>query len=73
MLAAAGIPTLTHGGDRMPTKYGIPLRKSLAALGFTAGPAEPGRGTTLASARKLRVCLLAPPLPHRPGSGAISG
>jgi anthranilate phosphoribosyltransferase len=27
ILAAVGIPTLMHGGDRMPTKYGIPLQK----------------------------------------------
>lgn len=27
MLAAMEIPTLLHGGDRMPTKYGIPLQK----------------------------------------------
>ena len=25
ILATAGIPTLLHGGDRMPTKYGLPL------------------------------------------------
>lgn len=25
LLATAGIPTLLHGGDRMPTKYGLPL------------------------------------------------
>ena len=46
MLAAAGIPTLTHGGDsQCPPQYGIPLRKVWQSLGFTAGPAEPGRGT----------------------------
>jgi anthranilate phosphoribosyltransferase len=27
MLAVAGVPTLMHGGNRMPTKYGIPLQK----------------------------------------------
>jgi anthranilate phosphoribosyltransferase len=25
MMTAAGIPVILHGGDRMPTKYGIPL------------------------------------------------
>ena len=25
IMTAAGIPTILHGGDRMPTKYGIPL------------------------------------------------
>jgi anthranilate phosphoribosyltransferase len=25
ILTAAGIPTILHGGDRMPTKYGVPL------------------------------------------------
>lgn len=25
MLAAANVPTLLHGGDRMPTKYGLPF------------------------------------------------
>ncbi|MGD1859701.1 MAG: anthranilate phosphoribosyltransferase family protein [Leptolyngbyaceae cyanobacterium] len=33
MLAAAGCPVVLHGGDRMPTKYGIPLINIWRALG----------------------------------------
>ena len=34
MLAAAGVPVLTHGGDRMPTKYGIPAIDIWRGLGI---------------------------------------
>jgi anthranilate phosphoribosyltransferase len=33
LLAAAGVPSLCHGGERMPTKYGIPLVELWQALG----------------------------------------
>lgn len=33
ILAAAGVPTLMHGGDRMPTKEGLPLIEIWQALG----------------------------------------
>ena len=33
ILAAADIPVIMHGGDRMPTKYGIPLVKIWQQLG----------------------------------------
>ena len=33
ILAAAGCPVLSHGGDRMPTKYGIPLSSIWQHLG----------------------------------------
>ncbi|TAD78839.1 MAG: hypothetical protein EA001_05935 [Oscillatoriales cyanobacterium] len=33
ILAAAGQPVLMHGGDRMPTKYGLPLIELWQALG----------------------------------------
>ncbi|MDY6936691.1 MAG: anthranilate phosphoribosyltransferase family protein [Cyanobacteriota bacterium] len=33
ILAAAGVPVLMHGGDRMPTKYGIPLTEIWQGLG----------------------------------------
>lgn len=33
LLAAAGVPVLLHGGDRMPTKYGIPLVELWRGLG----------------------------------------
>jgi anthranilate phosphoribosyltransferase len=33
MLAAAGIPVVMHGGDCMPTKYGIPLVEIWQQLG----------------------------------------
>ena len=33
ILAAAGIPVVMHGGDRMPTKYGIPLIEIWQGLG----------------------------------------
>ncbi len=33
ILAAAGVPVLMHGGDRMPTKYGIPLTEIWRGLG----------------------------------------
>jgi anthranilate phosphoribosyltransferase len=33
LLAAAGIPVLLHGGDRMPTKYGVPLIELWRGLG----------------------------------------
>ncbi|ELR98605.1 anthranilate phosphoribosyltransferase family protein [Gloeocapsa sp. PCC 73106] len=34
ILATAGIPTLMHGGDIMPTKYGIPLIDIWSGLGL---------------------------------------
>ncbi len=34
ILAAAGVPTVLHGGDRMPTKYGLPLVESWLTLGL---------------------------------------
>lgn len=34
ILATAGIPTLMHGGDSMPTKYGIPLVDIWGGLGL---------------------------------------
>lgn len=34
MLAAMGCPVLLHGGDRMPTKYGLPLIEIWHALGI---------------------------------------
>ena len=33
VLAAAGAPAVLHGGDRMPTKYGLPLVELWQALG----------------------------------------
>lgn len=33
ILAASGIPVILHGGDSMPTKYGIPLIKIWKGLG----------------------------------------
>lgn len=33
MLAAAGVPVILHGGDRMPTKYGVPLVEIWQGLG----------------------------------------
>jgi anthranilate phosphoribosyltransferase len=33
ILAAAGVPTILHGGDRMPTKAGVPLIELWQALG----------------------------------------
>jgi anthranilate phosphoribosyltransferase len=42
LLAAAGVPVVMHGGDRMPTKYGLPLVEIWQALGvdFTAASLE---------------------------------
>jgi anthranilate phosphoribosyltransferase len=34
ILAAAGVPTILHGGDRMPTKYGTPLIELWQAWGI---------------------------------------
>lgn len=34
ILAAAGVPVIQHGGDRMPTKYGLPLIEIWQALGI---------------------------------------
>ena len=34
LLAAAGQPVILHGGDTMPTKYGLPLVEIWAALGL---------------------------------------
>lgn len=34
LLANAGVPVLLHGGDRMPTKYGLPLVEIWQALGI---------------------------------------
>jgi anthranilate phosphoribosyltransferase len=42
VLAAAGYPVLQHGGDRMPTKYGVPLIDLWHGLGVD------WRGLTLA-------------------------
>lgn len=33
ILAAAGVPVVMHGGDRMPTKYGVPLIEIWQGLG----------------------------------------
>ncbi|MEA5533203.1 anthranilate phosphoribosyltransferase family protein [Crocosphaera sp. XPORK-15E] len=33
ILATAGVPIILHGGDRMPTKYGLPLITILQGLG----------------------------------------
>lgn len=33
LLATAGIPVLLHGGERLPTKHGLPLVEILAQLG----------------------------------------
>ncbi|MEB3225741.1 MAG: anthranilate phosphoribosyltransferase family protein [Synechococcus sp.] len=34
ILKTAGIPVVMHGGDRLPTKYGLPLREIWQALGL---------------------------------------
>jgi anthranilate phosphoribosyltransferase len=34
LLAAAGVPAVMHGGDRMPTKYGLPLGEIWQGLGI---------------------------------------
>ncbi len=34
MLKAVGIPVVMHGGDRLPTKYGLPLMEIWQALGL---------------------------------------
>ncbi|WP_017301378.1 anthranilate phosphoribosyltransferase family protein [Nodosilinea nodulosa] len=47
VLAAAGIPVLLHGGDRMPTKEGIPLVELWEQLGVDL------RAHTLAQAHTL--------------------
>ena len=33
LLATVGVPVITHGGDRMPTKYGLPFVEIWEALG----------------------------------------
>jgi anthranilate phosphoribosyltransferase len=33
LLAASGVPAVMHGGDRMPTKYGLPLGEIWQGLG----------------------------------------
>lgn len=38
VLAAAGVPVVLHGGDRMPTKAGIPLIELWAQLGLDLKP-----------------------------------
>ncbi len=38
VLAAAGAPAVLHGGDRMPTKYGIPLVELWQLLGVNWRP-----------------------------------
>jgi len=40
ILAAAGIPVLLHGGDRMATKYGLTLTELWQALGVDWTPAS---------------------------------
>ncbi len=47
ILAAAGVPVLLHGGDRMPTKYGIPLIEILQGLDVDL------RGLSLAQSQRL--------------------
>ncbi len=37
ILAAAGVPVVAHGGDTMPTKYGIPLIEIWRGLGLDFG------------------------------------
>ncbi|MBV5257927.1 anthranilate phosphoribosyltransferase family protein [Synechococcus moorigangaii CMS01] len=34
ILKTAGIPVILHGGDRLPTKYGLPLKEIWQALGL---------------------------------------
>ena len=34
LLAKAGVPVVMHGGDRMPTKYGLPMVEIWQALGI---------------------------------------
>ena len=45
LLAAAGVPVIMHGGDRMPTKYGVPLIEIWQGLGvdffLTSPPPSP--------------------------------
>lgn len=41
LLAAAGVPVLLHGGDRLPTKYGLPLVELWQALGVDWRSAAP--------------------------------
>lgn len=48
VLAAAGYPTLQHGGDQMPTKYGVPLIAIWEGLGVN------WRGLSLA---QIQDCL----------------
>ncbi|MEM9486883.1 MAG: anthranilate phosphoribosyltransferase family protein [Cyanobacteria bacterium P01_F01_bin.116] len=38
VLAAAGVPVILHGGDRMPTKMGLPLVEVWQALGISWQP-----------------------------------
>ena len=38
ILAAVGVPVVLHGGDRMPTKYGIPLIEIWRRLGVDFSP-----------------------------------
>ncbi|MGF1458021.1 MAG: anthranilate phosphoribosyltransferase family protein [Leptolyngbyaceae cyanobacterium] len=47
MLAASGCPVLLHGGERMPTKYGIPLIDIWQALGID------WRGLPLAAVQQI--------------------
>jgi anthranilate phosphoribosyltransferase len=43
MLASVGVPVLFHGGDRMPTKYGIPLTDIWQGLGIDFTPLSLGQ------------------------------
>lgn len=40
ILSAAGVPVLLHGGDRLPTKYGLPLITIWQGLGLDFTPLD---------------------------------
>ncbi|MBD1876552.1 anthranilate phosphoribosyltransferase family protein [Nodosilinea sp. FACHB-131] len=58
VLAAAGVPVVMHGGDRMPTKEGIPLIELWGQLGVDLRPHSLDQAHTLLNRTGLGLVYL---------------
>ncbi len=67
ILAAAGVPVVMHGGDCMPTKYGIPLIEIWQGLGVDFSKLTLGQIQQLLETTGLGFVYLPQHFPHAHG------
>jgi hypothetical protein len=71
ILASVGVPVVMHGGDCMPTKYGVPLIEIWQGLGVDFSKLTLCPGSAITRDNRLGICLSAAALSPSAGVGSL--